>query len=497
MDHRRQSKDSLSYSNLFNLESLMNFQVPQPDDDFDYYGNSSQDESRGSQGGATGNGLMPDRELNSVKKRRRSQNSDYEDEDSYYRTHITEERYRSMLGEHIQKYKRRFKDSSSSPAPTQMGIPVPKGNKGLKSRKLANEQRGGFYDMETTSEWLNDSNTQKPGNHHDADFAPQSSTNRNTYEPPYLDIGDGITYKIPPIYDKLVASLHLPSFSDFRVEEVYLKGTLDLQSLAEMMASDKRLGPKNRAGMGEPQPQYESLQDRLKASSTSNSAQKFSLKVSDIGLNSSIPEGAAGNIKRSILSEGGVLQVYYVKVLEKGDTYEIIERSLPKKQKLKKDPSVTEREEMEKIGKVWVNIVRRDMPKHHRIFTTFHRKQLIDAKRVSENCQREVKMKVSRSLKLMRGAAIRTRKLARDMLLFWKRIDKEMAEVRKKEEKEAAEALRREQELREAKRQQQRLNFLIQQTELYSHFMQNKSSSQPSEDLAVGDENNKTTKKHL
>lgn len=137
-------------------------------------------------GGATGNGLMPDRELNSVKKRRRSQNSDYEDEDSYYRTHITEERYRSMLGEHIQKYKRRFKDSSSSPAPTQMGIPVPKGNKGLKSRKLANEQRGGFYDMETTSEWLNDSNTQKPGNHHDADFAPQSGTNRFAFTSDFL-----------------------------------------------------------------------------------------------------------------------------------------------------------------------------------------------------------------------------------------------------------------------------------------------------------------------
>ena len=28
----------------------MNFQLPQQDDDFDYYGNSSQDESRGSQG---------------------------------------------------------------------------------------------------------------------------------------------------------------------------------------------------------------------------------------------------------------------------------------------------------------------------------------------------------------------------------------------------------------------------------------------------------------
>lgn len=59
---------------------------------------------------------------------------------------------------------------------------------------------------------------------------------------------------------------------------------------------------------------------------------------------------------------------------------------------MKKDPSVIEREEMEKIGKVWVNIVRRDIPKHHRIFTTFHRKLLIDAKRFSENCQREVRI---------------------------------------------------------------------------------------------------------
>ena len=138
-----------------------------------------------------------------------------------------------------------------------------------------------------------------------------------------MDIGDGITYKIPPIYDKLAATLSLPSFSDIHVEDFYLKGTLDLGSLAEMMAADKRFGNRNRIGMCETIPQYESLQARLKVMSASNSAQKFSLTVSDVGLNSSIPEGAAGNIKRSILSEGGVLQVYYVKVLEKGDTYEV------------------------------------------------------------------------------------------------------------------------------------------------------------------------------
>ena len=146
---------------------------------------------------------------------------------------------------------------------------------------------------------------------------------RTMYEPASLDIGDGITYKIPPTYDKLAIMLNLPSFSDIQVEEFYLKGTLDLGSLAAMMAADKRVGTRNRAGMGETLPQYESLQARLKAMSASNSGHNFSLKVSDIGLNSSIPEGAAGSIKRSILSEGGVLQVYYVKVLEKGDTYEV------------------------------------------------------------------------------------------------------------------------------------------------------------------------------
>lgn len=61
--------------------------------------------------------------------------------------------------------------------------------------------------------------------------------------------------------------------------------------------------------------------------------------------------------------------------------------------------------------------------------------------------------------------------------------------MRRREEKEAAEALKREQELREAKRQKQRLNFIIQQTELYSHFMQNKSNLLSSEALAMADEN--------
>lgn len=151
-----------------------------------------------------------------------------------------------------------------------------------------------------------------------------SKRSRSVYEPAYLDIGDGIAYRIPQTYEKLASSLHLPSTADIQVDEFYLKGTLDLGSLAAMMAADKRFGPKSRAGIGESKPQYESLQARLRAQSANNTIPTFSLKVSDIPLDSySIPEGAAGRIRRSILSEGGVLQVYYVKVLEKGDTYEV------------------------------------------------------------------------------------------------------------------------------------------------------------------------------
>ncbi|KAK6941781.1 SNF2, N-terminal [Dillenia turbinata] len=522
MDSKPHSHSGFSFAALFNLESLMNFQLPQQDDDFDYYGNSSQDESRSSQGGVMANlsnGVMSEREFGSLRKKRRPnvEADASEDEEHGGRgIQMTEERYRTMLGEHVQRYKRRFKDNSSSPASSRMAVPTPKNNLGSKSRKSGHELRGGLHEVETaTADYVTSISPQKLGNYHETDFASDYVADRTNYDSSYLDIGEGNSYRIPPPYEKLAPQLNLPTFSDIRVEDYYLKGTLDLGSLAAMMAADRRFGSRSRAGMGEPQPQYESLQAKLKALSASNSVQKFSLKISDAGLNSSsIPEGAAGGIQRSILSEGGQLQIYYVKVLEKGDTYEIIERSLPKKQPVKKDASMIEKEEMEKVGKVWVNIAKRDIPKYHRIFNNFHRKQLTDAKKCSEFCQREVKNKVSRSLRLMRGSSIRTRKLARDMLVFWKRVDKEMrrnaasgrevanseldcngikylflqAELRKKEEKEAAEALKREQELREAKRQQQRLNFLLSQTELYSHFMQNKSTSQPSEALSVGGE---------
>ncbi|KVH16672.1 DBINO domain-containing protein [Cynara cardunculus var. scolymus] len=322
MDPNRQLRNPYTFSNLFNLESLMNFQLPQPEDEFDYYANSSHDESTGGQADRC-NGILLE------KRKRRNVYSCDEDQNGGYSTYISEERYRAMLGEHVHKYKKRHNNNLTSAPSIGNRMSDMKSSLGLKDHK-------GAHKIETTS-----------------------------------------NYRIPPTYEMLAASLNLPRLSEIRVE-FYLKGTLDLGSLASMMVVDKRFCSRSGAGMGEPKFQYESLQARLKAQSSNNSPQKFNLKVSDIALDSySILEEAAGGIRRSIMLDGGTLQVFYVKVLEKGDT-------LPKKQKVNDDPSMIEKEQMNKIGKYWVNMVRKDIPKHHRVFIIFHRKQLTDAKRFAK-----------------------------------------------------------------------------------------------------------------
>ncbi|XP_078444984.1 DNA helicase INO80-like protein isoform X2 [Wolffia australiana] len=485
MDRRRNPRNGYSNSNLFNLEPLVNFRLPQPED-FDIHGKSSPDDSRDSQD----QGAMPERGNGVLMRRRRhsgeldsglkpsiqTEPSSSEEEEDGYETQISEEQYRSMLGEHAQRYKRsKYKSSPYGASSTHSVPPVSKNILGSKFQRrenypVASFKEGFSHNMERSPEYYGGDVGSEYG---------RGSKVFSSLDSTYLDIGEGITYRIPPTYDKLVTSLKLPSLSDIWIEEYYLRGSLDMHSISKMMAAGRKFGSWNRGGMGEPIPMYESLQARLKALSSCNSLPKFSLEVCDAGLDPfGVPEGAAGRMRRLIMNDSGTLQVFFVKVLEKGESYEIIERSLPKKQIVKKDPSVVEREEMEKIGRVWINIARRDIPKHHRTFNNLHRRQMADAKRCSENCQREVKVKVARSFKLMRGASVRTRKLARDMLAYWKKADKEQAELRKKEEKEAQEAMRRNEELREAKRQQQRLNFLLSQTELYSHFMQNKQTPQ-------------------
>ncbi|KAG0489570.1 hypothetical protein HPP92_006433 [Vanilla planifolia] len=150
MEPRRQSKNGFSYSNLFNLEALMDYQLSRPDDDAENYGTSSQDESHSSQGQVNmlerSNGVVRDKNSNTKRKQNKNafdpedglnsftrKETELYDEDGESGTVISDEQYRSMLSEHVQKYRRlKLKDSSSRLASAQVAVPIPRRNQGLK-----------------------------------------------------------------------------------------------------------------------------------------------------------------------------------------------------------------------------------------------------------------------------------------------------------------------------------------------------------------------------
>jgi len=66
-------------------------------------------------------------------------------------------------------------------------------------------------------------------------------------------------------------------------------------------------------------------------------------------------------------------------------------------------------------------------------------------------------------------------------MTFWKKNEKDEMIAKKKAEKEALEKAKAEEEAREAKRQSRKLNFLLTQTELYSHFIGKKIKTKEAE----------------
>ena len=82
-----------------------------------------------------------------------------------------------------------------------------------------------------------------------------------------------------------------------------------------------------------------------------------------------------------------------------------------------------------------------------------------------------------RTAKGAKDVQAKGKRLMREMLVFWKKNEKEERDVRKREQKEAIDRARIEEEKREAARQARKLEFLISQTELYSHFVGNKLKS--------------------
>ncbi|KAL0212280.1 hypothetical protein RCL1_005906 [Eukaryota sp. TZLM3-RCL] len=113
-----------------------------------------------------------------------------------------------------------------------------------------------------------------------------------------------------------------------------------------------------------------------------------------------------------------------------------------------------------------------------------HHKNL---KTLAQNCVKEVK-KRDQKLANKTQTLARAKKLTREVQMFWRKGPGKATSTvkrapRKSDEQRAIE--KKMEEEREARRQQRKLNFLLTQTELYSHFMLRKQQSNQSEMIAA------------
>ncbi|KAI0348677.1 hypothetical protein BDW22DRAFT_1320092 [Trametopsis cervina] len=124
--------------------------------------------------------------------------------------------------------------------------------------------------------------------------------------------------------------------------------------------------------------------------------------------------------------------------------------------------------------KVWTNIARRDVVKVYRYHSGGYQSRQAQLKRIATMSSLQARRPFVRTAKSTKDVQAKGKRLMREMLVFWKKNEKEERDVRRREHKEAIDRAKVEEEKREAARQARKLEFLISQTELYSHFVGNK-----------------------
>ncbi|KAI5968288.1 INO80 [Candida margitis] len=120
---------------------------------------------------------------------------------------------------------------------------------------------------------------------------------------------------------------------------------------------------------------------------------------------------------------------------------------------------------------IWKDMSRKDGPKVSRLMQQSTQAKLINLKKTCILAAREAKRWQLRNTKNQKDLTTKARRAMREMFNFWKRNERIERELKKKHEKELVDKAKKEEEDREAKRQSRKLNFLITQTELYSHFI--------------------------
>nr|OQO20434.1 hypothetical protein B0A51_14666 [Rachicladosporium sp. CCFEE 5018] len=110
-----------------------------------------------------------------------------------------------------------------------------------------------------------------------------------------------------------------------------------------------------------------------------------------------------------------------------------------------------------------------------------------NARKTAQLAAKEARRWQLRTNKSTKEVAARAKRAMREMLGFWKRNERDEREGRKVAERQEMDKAKKAEADREANRQRRKLNFLISQTELYSHFIGKKVKTDEIEKHGDGD----------
>lgn len=120
---------------------------------------------------------------------------------------------------------------------------------------------------------------------------------------------------------------------------------------------------------------------------------------------------------------------------------------------------------------IWKDIARKDISKVCRIKDNSLSTKQSNLRKTAQLAAKEARRWQLRTNKGMKDVQARAKRSMREMMSFWKRNEREERDLRRVAERQELENAKKAEADREANRQKRKLNFLISQTELYSHFI--------------------------
>ena len=126
---------------------------------------------------------------------------------------------------------------------------------------------------------------------------------------------------------------------------------------------------------------------------------------------------------------------------------------------------------------IWRDLARKDVYKVFKIAGESYAIRQSNLKKTAILASKEAKRWQLRTNKGTKDLQARAKRVMREMMSFWKRNEREERDLRKAAEKQEIENAKKAENERESNRQKRKLNFLISQTELYSHFIGKKTKT--------------------